>query len=256
MNMTIKEKIDNFRELLKHSYQAQKKENLVISLEILKSNGLDIRELKDVICPSLVAEGILRQQPSFLINSDHTEERLREDAFEKINEIEKIKRSIARTRATDKIQEEINLDAIGRLDDMAKSYIEQVPSYEFTVNKDTLNKNSNNAPAQKIDTVDGKMGVIIDLQKGIYAAAYPDRIYEISGKRKNVVKYLCENSVASLSDLIACTGQANSLMVKEIKEINDNFKNHLGVEKGLIVHSKTAGGYRLNKDDFNIKTPT
>lgn len=66
MNMTIREKIENFRELLKHSYQAQKKENVIISGEILFNNGFNFHELQDLICPSLEAEGVLQKQPSFL----------------------------------------------------------------------------------------------------------------------------------------------------------------------------------------------
>ena len=97
--------------------------------------------------------------------------------------------------------------------------------------------------------------MIIDFQSGIYDASHPERIYEISGKRKKVVKYLCENKVAALSDLIATTGQLDPLVVKEIGEINNNFMKFLKTEKELIVNSPTAGGYKLNKQEFIIKIP-
>lgn len=65
--MTIPEKIENFRSLLWHSYQAQKKERILIDSEIIeKSNEFNLRELKDVICQSLVDDGSLKEHPSFL----------------------------------------------------------------------------------------------------------------------------------------------------------------------------------------------
>lgn len=75
MKMTIDEKIENFRSLLRHSYQAQKKERFLIDSEIIvKSNEFNLRELKDVICQSLVNDGSLREQPSFLSVPSREEE--------------------------------------------------------------------------------------------------------------------------------------------------------------------------------------
>jgi len=101
-----------------------------------------------------------------------------------------------------------------------------------------------------------KEKIIIDLQRGIYNAAHQNLIYEISGKRLRIVDYLCKNNTASLLDLSACTGQVDYLIVKEIKEINNTFRKLLKTKKDLIIHSRTGGGYRLNRDDLDIKTST
>lgn len=65
--MTIEEKIDNFCKLLLHSYQAQKKERIVINSEIIEIvNGFNFYELKDIICPTLLTDGLLKEMPNFL----------------------------------------------------------------------------------------------------------------------------------------------------------------------------------------------
>ncbi len=97
--------------------------------------------------------------------------------------------------------------------------------------------------------------IVIDFQKGIYCPENSKLIYEIIGKRFKLVKYLCEKSVASLSDFVALTGQTDTILVTAINEINENFKNKLHLKKDLIIHSKTGGGYKLNREDFNIKMP-
>jgi hypothetical protein len=114
------------------------------------------------------------------------------------------------------------------------------------------NKNNLN---QKQKKEASKSTVVIDLETGIYDASRPDKVYEISGKRKKMVEYLCKNPVVPLSELISLTGQQDPLTVKEIGEINKNFKKHLGAKEDLIVRSKTAGGYSLNRREFTIKTP-
>ncbi len=96
--------------------------------------------------------------------------------------------------------------------------------------------------------------VIVDLQKGIYNEKSPTLIYEISGKRKNLMEYLCNIKFASLADLVAVTGQGDTLIVKELREINDHFKKCCKLKKDLITHSKTGGGYTLNRSDLDIKT--
>ena len=138
--MTIEDKIENFRALLNNSYTAQQKENLIISREILTGNDFDLRELNEIICPRLVKEGILRRQPSFLINPDNIEEKIDVGAFEKIRDIENRIRAISKTRTNDKIHEEINQDAINGLEEQKQSYITRIPSYEFVVNKNNLTK--------------------------------------------------------------------------------------------------------------------
>lgn len=83
MKMTIDEKIENFRALLYRVYQAQKTERLIISSEILTSNGFNLRELEEYICPSLHTEGILRERQNFLRIPDKEEELTMEENKEK-----------------------------------------------------------------------------------------------------------------------------------------------------------------------------
>ena len=94
--------------------------------------------------------------------------------------------------------------------------------------------------------------IVIDLQKGIYNKNNSKSVYEIAGKRKLIVKYLLENKIASLADLVATTGQGDQLISAGIKKINSNFKKKCHIKKDLIIHSKTAGGYRLSTDDLKI----
>lgn len=124
---------------------------------------------------------------------------------------------------------------------------------KFTILK--TKKDSQKEDKKEIET---KEKVIIDLQKGIYNAVYPKRIYEISGKRLQTLKFLIQNKSASLETLENNNEQPGDLIVKEIKEINDNVKKICRIKKiDLIVHSKT-GGYRLNRDELqlDIKTST
>ncbi len=121
-------------------------------------------------------------------------------------------------------------------------------------NESELLENSMNKKGVKLNHKNSKFEIIINSQKGIYDAAHSDRIYEISGKRLKIVEYLYKNNLASLSDLTAHIGQADSLVVKEIKEINNNFKKLLQAKSDLIIHSKTSRGYRLNKDNLEVKT--
>ena len=101
--MTIAEKVSAFKALLKHYHQAQKKEGVVISAEVLSVSGLNLRELKEVICPNLVAEGFLR---SFTLNP-----------------------------ASPLMIEEVA--------DTFIFHSEIIPSFEFTVYKDRLKENLN-----------------------------------------------------------------------------------------------------------------
>lgn len=133
--------------------------------------------------------------------------------------------------------------------------IEKYKSFATRVHHYLLTELSKRASLVKDKQTVGKT-IVIDFQKGIYDPMKKKSIYEIRGKRRKIVEYLTKNSIASLSDLVATTGQTNALIVKEIKEINKNFRNILQVKDDLIVHSKTGGGYRLNRDSFSIKTST
>ena len=59
MKMNIEEKTKNFLELLKSCFIAQG-EKIEISGVILKVNDLNLRELREIICPRLEKEGILK----------------------------------------------------------------------------------------------------------------------------------------------------------------------------------------------------
>jgi hypothetical protein len=107
--MTIEEKIDNFKALLRRSYQAQNKEDMLVSVNLLEGIGLNYRELREVICPSLITEGFLR---SFSLDLH---------ILAKENLI---------IRAIDFGKNNIN--------DM--EFTTDIPSYEFTVNKEKLNR--------------------------------------------------------------------------------------------------------------------
>jgi hypothetical protein len=109
------------------------------------------------------------------------------------------------------------------------------------------------APQEKTER---KKEIIVDLQRGIYNKTSPKSIYEISKKRKMIVEYLCKNKTASSSDLVGTTGQNDQLISAGIKKINENFKKKCKVKNDLIINSKTAGGYRLNKSDLEIEIPT
>lgn len=112
---------------------------------------------------------------------------------------------------------------------------------------------------RETDKATGTKGkIVIDLQRGIYNSAYPKRIYEISGKRLQALEFLIKNKSALLKELANNNEQLSDLMVKEIKEINNNVKRICKIKVDLIMHSKTGGGYRLNKNqlDIDIKTST
>jgi len=97
--------------------------------------------------------------------------------------------------------------------------------------------------------------IIINLRKGIYCKKTPKLIYEISGKRKEIIKRLL-GGTASMSDLISIIGKNDSEISKSIREINKNFIKYCKIKKDLIINSRTAGGYDLNKDELIIKSLT
>jgi hypothetical protein len=107
--MTIEEKIDNFKALLRRSYQAKGKEDMMISAALLEEGDLSYRELREVICPNLVAEGFLR---SFSLDLHIL---AKEDLVIRAIDFGK-----------------------GNISDM--EFTSDIPSYEFTVDKYKLNK--------------------------------------------------------------------------------------------------------------------
>ncbi|MEK9207207.1 MAG: hypothetical protein AAB922_01915 [Patescibacteria group bacterium] len=259
--MTIEEKIDNFRALLKYTYQAQQKENLIISSEILANNGFDLRELDEFICPSLAKGGVLRQRPSFLINSDLIEERIDHNSMGKIRDIESRIKALARTKTNDKIVEEINLDAINRLEEEKKSYIKQIPSYEFIINANEITKEArvqNNGlksihlvtdslePQDAIFLVfdeNYKISIRCSVKNRMGQPTYIKKLYDIAyfvnapGKRVNYNKGLADNI-------------NNGLFRK--REVNRYMKTN-GYKKPTLVQ-KSKDNILVLKNEILVKT--
>ncbi len=75
-------------------------------------------------------------------------------------------------------------------------------------------------------------------------------IRRISNRYK-IVTYLLTHDTAHISDIATLTGQDLSLIIKEIKQININFRKKLKVNADLIIHHKT-GGYSFNKSHFDV----
>lgn len=98
--------------------------------------------------------------------------------------------------------------------------------------------------------------IVIDDRKGIYREANQKLCYPLKSgsKRNTIVFYLLHNDKASISELEKETDQSSTLVVKEIKAINATFRKKLNLAYDLIIRFDT-GGYSLNRDKFEIKTP-
>lgn len=98
--------------------------------------------------------------------------------------------------------------------------------------------------------------IVIDDRKGIYREGSSKLCYPLKGgsKRNTIVFYLLHNDKASISELEKETDQSSTLVVKEIKAINATFRKKLNLAYDLIIRFGT-GGYSLNRDKFEIKTP-
>jgi hypothetical protein len=102
-----------------------------------------------------------------------------------------------------------------------------------------------------------KTPIVIDDKKGIYKIDDPEKCYKIQNPsaRFSIVKALSMENKISLSELSKIAKHKSStLTIKEIKKINDCFRNHLSLPVGndLIVPVST-GGYSLNTDRFSIQ---
>ncbi len=100
-----------------------------------------------------------------------------------------------------------------------------------------------------------KISITLDPRKGIYRSDNPESNYPIKSdsKRALIISHLCHNDKASILELEKETKQPNTLTMKEIKQINLNFRKKLNVAYDLIIKIPT-GGYSLDKDRFEIKT--
>jgi hypothetical protein len=99
-----------------------------------------------------------------------------------------------------------------------------------------------------------KISIIIDNKIGIYAENNPESCYKIksNSKRMKMISQLFLKDKVTLSELKKESNQPATLIMKEIKQINLNFRQKLNMAYDLIIHIPT-GGYSLNKDRFDIK---
>jgi hypothetical protein len=102
--------------------------------------------------------------------------------------------------------------------------------------------------SEKIN-VKTKTSIILDFYKGFYVKNYSNDTYQISGKRREVVKFLSNQKNANISELRSITAQTDVVLSNSIREINKTFKEKLNVEEDLVKHSKTSG-YTLNRDEY------
>lgn len=100
-----------------------------------------------------------------------------------------------------------------------------------------------------------KISITIDKKKGIYKSENIENCYKIksSSKRFSLIEKLLHKDNVSINELEENTAQTASLIMKEIKDINTNFRKKLSVGYDLITHINT-GGYELNKEMFDIRT--
>ncbi len=142
----------------------------------------------------------------------------------------------------------------GVLLDILRNKEPQLIVQEVNVFSKADGADSKNHPSKKSRNRSGsKSKIIIDFQKGIYSEKYPKSVYEISGKRKKLLEYLCNNQSAHIRDLIAVTGQKDDLIMQEIRKINDIFKKFCKTNKHLIIHNTTGGGYMINRETLDIE---
>lgn len=99
-----------------------------------------------------------------------------------------------------------------------------------------------------------KTPIMIDNKKGIYRIDNPELVYKIKipSKRFNLILLLTKKEKLFISEIAEKVEQSESLSIKEIGKINQNFKESLNVNNDFIVHLNT-GGYSLNRDNFQIQ---
>ncbi len=99
-----------------------------------------------------------------------------------------------------------------------------------------------------------KRKIIIDDKKGIYRDDNPELNYKIKkdSKRFQIINFLIAKDKTAISEMEKEVKQEPTLIIKEIKKINELFRTQLKVSDDLVIHYPT-GGYALNKDEFEIR---
>lgn len=99
-----------------------------------------------------------------------------------------------------------------------------------------------------------KLPIAFNLNRGIYREDKHEMHYPIkdTSKRFIIIKHISRKDKTPVSELEKATGQKSTVIIKEIREINSNFKKELSVNDDLIIRIDT-GGYSLNRDKFDIK---
>lgn len=104
------------------------------------------------------------------------------------------------------------------------------------------------------DPTPSKLTIAFNLNKGIYREDKKELSYPIkdTSKRFVIIKHVSRKNKVSIKELEKATNQKSTLIIKEISEINSNFKKELSVNDDLIIRIDT-GGYSLNREKFDIK---
>ncbi|MCK5475442.1 MAG: hypothetical protein KAI71_02580 [Candidatus Pacebacteria bacterium] len=135
-------------------------------------------------------------------------------------------------------------------------FLQKCKEYEKKIDEilDKATKNEMRAKVKKSNNDTNKINIIISNNKGIYRKnkdselSYP---MKTASKRKKIIHNLKDNKKNGnlLAEILY--NKNLSQLSKEIKEINENFKNKLKLKEDLIINLDT-GGYKLN-DKYNIK---
>jgi hypothetical protein len=102
--------------------------------------------------------------------------------------------------------------------------------------------------------IDSKIRILFSDDKGFYNEL-DEKKYPIKNKRKQLIYELRDNDKIYVDErLTELLGYKNKDDIyKYIKEINENFRKNIGFNKYNIILKVDTGGYRLNRDDFDIK---
>ena len=94
-----------------------------------------------------------------------------------------------------------------------------------------------------------KTKIYIDSTRGIYRDGGDS--YDIASRRRDFVFKLLETEPLTSDDL-SDFWKDSAQVTHAINDINKIFKKRLAVSEKLVTNSQTAGGYILNRDDFEI----
>lgn len=215
MTMIIEEKYNNAIQML-HGYYDGKSERLRITSLVLKENGFNANsygEFVSMTCPRLLREGILKESPfTFLSNS---KEIIDQEKYNRLySQWERVMSALVDSSGSDRYNPQYGFGPspattkkLAEKEDLEKEMASLERIFTFiidgkkleaayktrkaTLGGGTIPNGVEKVPANGQSTNDEnlRLDVIIDFQSGIYDASHPERIYEISGKRKKVVKY-------------------------------------------------------------------